>query len=592
MGAMEAEARTCQSCKNQFLIEPADFEFYKKIDVPPPTWCPECRLIRRLSWRNERFLFKRKEALNNKDIFSGFPESVSATIYHLDDWWSDNWDPLDYGKEYDFSRSFFEQYRELLYSVPWPAKSTLNMVNSEYCEQAGGLKNCYLYFNGNDSENCAYVVSGWNLKDCFDLYEARHTELSYDNYMADEAYRVFYSVNIEECTDIWFSRNLMGCTNCFGCVNLRNKNYHIFNQPYSKEEYKKYMDQLNLGSWKTVNELKEKAHAFWMKHPMRFTLAIQVQNSTGEHIERSKNLKECYSIHESQDLAYCQFIEPPTSDSYDYSNFGMGASEMYESLTCGFEVSRLKFCWETFNVGQNLEYSIFCRASYDLFGCVSMKKNQYCILNKQYTKEEYFALREKIIQQMRETPYRDGQGRVYRYGEFFPTDFSPFAYNDTMAQDFFPLTKKEAIEKGFRWRDIEEKEYQTTKNLSDLPDDIREVSDDILQELIQCGSCKKAYRIIQAELDFLRRINLPLPRFCYNCRYMERFKFVNPPKLWPAKCMCLGKAGKNEISQIEYQNTAIHSHGDDSCGIEFRTSYKPGRPELIYCESCYQAETV
>jgi len=549
-------------------------------------------MIRRLVWRNERFLFKRKDSLHGKDIFSGFHQDVPSTIYHLDDWWSDNWDPIDYGRDYDFSRPFFEQFKELLEAVPWPAKSVINMVNSEYCEQAGELKNCYLCFGGNNMENSAYVNRGWNVKDCFDLYETRHTELSYDSYMADEAYRVFYSVNIEECTDIWFSRNMVGCTNCFGCVNLRNKSYYIFNQPYSKEEYKKFIEKLNLGSHQTVEEMKQKAHELWKKNPMRFTLAIQVQNSTGEHIERSKNLKYCYSIHEGQNLGYCQFLEPPINDCYDYSDWGQGGSEMYESQTCGYEVNRLKFCWECWPSSQNMEYSMFVRSSSDLFGCISLKKKQYCILNKQYSKEEYFALREKIMTQMNEMPFTDKEGRVYRYGEFFPPQFSPFSYNDTIAQDFFPLGKDEAVKKGFAWRDIEAKEYQTTKTAVELPDDIKEVPDTILQELIQCATCKKAYRIIQSELDFLRRINVPLPRLCHGCRYMERFKFVNPPKLWPAKCMCIGKEGTNTGSEITYQNTASHSHGEGSCPNQFETSYKPGRPELIYCETCYQSETV
>lgn len=549
-------------------------------------------MIRRMTWRNERLLFKRKDTGTNQDIFSGFEPGIQAPIYHLDNWWSDNWDPMTYGRDYDFSRPFFEQYREFLYSIPWPAKSVINVVNSEYCEQAGGLKNCYLCFNGNEMEGSAYVVSGWNVKDCFDLYESRHTELSYDSYMVDEAYRVFYSVNIEECTDIWFSRNMTGCTNCFGCVNLRNKSYYIFNQPYSKEEYKKYIDQLNLGSYQTVDELRSKAREFWSKHPMRFTLAIQVQNSTGEHIERSKNLKDCYSIHEGQNLSYCQFLEPPTSDSYDYSNWGQGGSEMYESQTCGYEVSRLKFCFECWPSSQNLEYSMFCRSSSDLFGCVSLKKKQYCIFNKQYSKEEYFALRDKIIAQMNEMPFVDSKGRSYRYGEFFPIEHSPYAYNDTIAQDFFPLAKEEALARGFSWRDVEAKEYQTTKTAEELPDDIKSVEDSILQELIQCGSCKKAYRIIQAEFDFLKRIGLPLPRMCPNCRYMERFKFVNPPKLWPGKCMCGGKQSTNNSSQIIYQNAVAHSHGEEGCANEFLTSYQPGRPEILYCEQCYQAETV
>ena len=35
---MNQETKTCQNCKAQFIIEPDDFTFYEKINVPPPTW--------------------------------------------------------------------------------------------------------------------------------------------------------------------------------------------------------------------------------------------------------------------------------------------------------------------------------------------------------------------------------------------------------------------------------------------------------------------------------------------------------------------------------------------------------------------------
>jgi hypothetical protein len=57
---MNAETKNCQSCKQPFIIEPEDFNFYVKIDVPPPTFCPDCRLQRRMAFRNERTLYKRK----------------------------------------------------------------------------------------------------------------------------------------------------------------------------------------------------------------------------------------------------------------------------------------------------------------------------------------------------------------------------------------------------------------------------------------------------------------------------------------------------------------------------------------------------
>ena len=56
---MEAQIKKCQNCKKDFTIEVEDFNFYEKIKVPPPTFCPECRHIQRLASRNVKSLYKR-----------------------------------------------------------------------------------------------------------------------------------------------------------------------------------------------------------------------------------------------------------------------------------------------------------------------------------------------------------------------------------------------------------------------------------------------------------------------------------------------------------------------------------------------------
>ena len=56
---MQSEKRNCQNCKIEFPIESEDFLFYEKMEVPAPTWCPDCRMARRLLWRNLRSLYKR-----------------------------------------------------------------------------------------------------------------------------------------------------------------------------------------------------------------------------------------------------------------------------------------------------------------------------------------------------------------------------------------------------------------------------------------------------------------------------------------------------------------------------------------------------
>src|SRR3989344_4931716 len=106
-----SETKTCQNCKTSFIIEPDDFAFYEKIKVPPPTWCPECRNIRRMAWREDHTLYRDTCKLCGKSIISVYAPDGPFIVYCRSCWNSDKWDPLQYGREYDFSRPFFKQYR-------------------------------------------------------------------------------------------------------------------------------------------------------------------------------------------------------------------------------------------------------------------------------------------------------------------------------------------------------------------------------------------------------------------------------------------------------------------------------------------------
>ncbi len=187
----------------------------------------------------------------------------------------------------------------------------------------------------------------------------------------------------------------------------------------------------------------------------------------------------------------------------------------------------------------------------------------------------------KIIKHMSEMPYEDNMGRKYAFGEFFPPDMSPFAYNETVAFEEAPLSKEEAISQGYKWKDMEAKQYVPTIKSSDLPDSIDDVLDSVCTEVIACPNlgkietqCTSAFKILPDELQFYRQMNLPIPRYCPNCRYHERLKWKNPFKFYNRECMC------------ELEN---HSH-KEKCKNKFETMYAPDRPERIYCKECYQKE--
>ena len=110
---MRQETRNCQNCKKEFSIEPEDFLFYQKIKVPPPTFCPDCRLQRRMAHYNTFMLYKRPCDLCKKEVVSRYSADKRYKVYCPNCWWGDGWDSLAYGRDYDFSRSFFEQFSEL-----------------------------------------------------------------------------------------------------------------------------------------------------------------------------------------------------------------------------------------------------------------------------------------------------------------------------------------------------------------------------------------------------------------------------------------------------------------------------------------------
>lgn len=593
---MNPETRSCQNCASQFIIASEDFDFYQKIEVPPPTFCPQCRLQRRLAVRNERTLYKRSCGLCQKDIISIYHKDSPRVVYCSQCWWSDKWDPATYGKEYDFSRPFFEQWKELYERTPIPTLNVLQqtLVNTEYANQVGNLKNCYLLFNSDYSESCAYGTEIEDSKECFDSLMLNGCELCYGSINCSRCYRTFFSVDCEDSQNIWFSKNLVGCSDCFGCVNLRKKRYCIFNQEYSKEEYEKKIAEFSLGSGTNMAELARQAHELHLKFPNKYIHGRQNNGVSGDYVFNSNNVYQSFIVSEAQNCKYCLWmLIKPIKDCWDYTEYGENAQRMYESCNSGANVSDVRFSMFCYQNCARLDYCAHCPGMNDAFGCISMKKSQYCILNKQYSKEEYEALLPKIKEHMTSMPYKDMKGREYRYGEFFPPELSSFGYNETTAQEHFPLTQKEVEEQGYSWRESEERNYQVTLPLASIPDDIASVQEDILQQIIECehrGSCThqctKAFRLIPAELQFLQRIGLPLPRLCPNCRHGERLASRNPLKLESRSCQCAGSASLNKA----YTNTTAHFHSDSACTNQFETAYLSSNPSIVYCEQCYQAE--
>ena len=556
---------------------------------------------RRFAFRNERFIYKRPSDFSKKEIFSMFPAESHQRVYENDAFFGDSWDPLDYGADVDFSKPFLEQLYGLWKQVPIFSLSVIYGVNSDYSNNYTGFKNCYLVFNGNYAEDSMYGNGVNYAKNCIDFSHIDKSEFCYEvSFLADCA-RTFFSTRCTGSYNMWFSKKCSGCHDCFGCVNLKNREYHIFNEPHTKEEYERKLAEFKLNSYGGIEKAKEAAALFWEKFPNKYAETNKNVNSSGSYVYQSKNAKDSYLVLGLEDSRYCQYIlTPPARQCYDYTVWGDNAELVYESVASGLGLSHARFCWECWPENKNIEYSLYCANSSNLFGCVGVAKREYCILNRQYTKEAFFEMRSKIIAHMNDMPYKDKNGETYPYGEFFPIEFSPYPYNHTLAQERFPLTEAQAAATHALWKNPEEKNYETTMEWKDLPDSIEETGDDILHHTISCRSwsehrdraiehnCTGAFRITPQELEFYRRFHLPLPRKCYNSRHSERIAQRLPMKLYSRRCQCAGERSENGA----YRNLAAHQHhvANEHCPNEFESPYVPGSPHIVYCEGCFQAE--
>lgn len=588
-----SENRVCQNCKTQFTIEPEDFDFYKKIDVPPPTWCIQCRMQRRMAWgADSTTLYQRicQAPGHSERIVSTYPDAIKSPVYDAVFWASDGWDPLSYGRDYDFSRPFFVQMRELLDAVPVRTTEVINCVNSDYCLGATDSKNCYLCSGTFGSENSLYSHTLGFSKECIDTFICTFVEQGYDLVSVDKSFQTTSCAYSDELVNCDFMYDCRACSDCLGCVNLRSKKYCIFNQQYSKEDYKKERAKYDLGSYRVRQEVEKRHYELVLQHPRKYGYIINSPGSIGDNLVGTKNSQHVFqSLKDVENCKYGFVVGYGAKDSQDIAGAGLKSQLLYEAVSV-LGSSEVAFAYRVRN-SEDVRYSRECFDSSHLFACVGVKSKSYCIFNKQYSKEEYEQLVKKIRKHMDEMPYIDAKGRVYKYGEYFPPEFSRFPYNSAWAKHHFPESEKTALAKGFWWYVHPERPHTADLSMTEIPDHCRDAPSSITERTISCKNagkpvnCAGVFKIIPTELAFYKKFNIALPRECRFCRFDKQINLMTPYQLWSRRCEC-----KGVLQRTGYRNTGKHQHGEERCANEFQTAYAPERPELIYCEPCYNTE--
>jgi len=566
------EKKICLLSGKEFVITDKDLEFYdkmsptfdgKKFQIPTPTLCPEERQKRRLAFRNERKLYKRKCDATGKELISNYHAGVPFPIYNRDYWFSDAYNPSDYGMDFDFSKNFFDQFKTLTDRAPrFHIQQWEMMENSEYTNYVNDCRSCYLIFDSGFNEKCYYCNKLEQCKDCVESGFLTNCQQCFESFQCKDSYGLRCSNYCVNCSESWFIDSCIGCRDCIYCCNLVNKQYCFMNEQLTKEAYQEKLKLITQDQ--KITSRRDTFQKFLVKNPKKFIHGTHIENSTGDDLNNVKNVKSSFSMVESEDCAYCDLLTK-SKNCMDVSSFGDGIAWMYEICTGWLNTQNCSFGVTNLINSSNLLYCSIACGSKDCFGCISIKpKSEHMIMNKSYSTHEYETLCAKIITHMQSTG---------EWGEFFPHEISPFGYNETVANEYFPMTEEEVKKQGWNWYEWENKNTYIGTYYNPLPiskydekivgfETAQKNIDEILAGILECEVTKKPFKVMKQELAFYIENGLPLPTKHPDVRHQDRMDLRNPRILHERKC--------------------------DDCWSEITTTYSPDRPEKILCEACYR----
>ena len=559
MNTTSSLASSCATCGQTFTVENPEREFLREMGLPsPPRNCPLCRRQRRLAFRNERHMYYRTCDQSGARIIALYlQESLRKIVTFEQRSWRDysKMDPLYFGRDYDFSRPFFEQFAALKAVVPRPNLHNTNVENAIYGNHCVSNKDCYLAIGSDLCEGCYFTYWAIRCRDCFDCSLAYDCELCHscvDVRLCFNCHNVDSSENMMDCESCY---DCVGCADCFGCVGLRHKKYYILNENKSEQDYKLMVQKLR-ENLEARMEFQLRYEALRRRQPHCGVKNIQSENVIGDRLWRCLRCTDSFDLEKCDDVSHSTFgFEGRTCQDMDF--FGR-IEKLYE----GFSAFGQHSCISTIlcHFSHDTNYSEYCISCRDVFGSISLHHHKYCILNKQYTKEEYLAIVPRIIAHMKHTG---------EWGEFFPIQLSPFPYNFTVAQKYFPLTKEQIQTRGWLYEDDTHLEWERNQSYSGtmltLPEDDSAVDASICKQVLRCEKTGRPYQIMPKEFEYLRSRKRPLPRLHQDERNEVRMQRRNPQYLWQVKCQ--------------------------RCGKPTSSSYDPAMGYKVYCTQCYEQYT-
>jgi len=364
---------------------------------------------------------------------------------------------------------------------------------SEYLKEIGSWYPLVLSKDGNKLSRYPITDRVWSLSDTHEYEEMREwfieSGLAYDESISflDNYKKLFLQIPHPRM----LARNSENCDYVDDVINSKDSYLSFMiitdcsNNLYSLIVKENCHDIVN-----SINVLNNCSHVF---------MSNAVMNSY--NIFYSSNIINSSDVWFSSNLMACTIF----AGSYT-------ADDMYGVMICGINTSDIYCSYAVVDNCSNVFYSYALETCSYCIWCIGLKNKSYCILNKQYTKDQWEVLANEIFSSM------ESDNTLW---DFFSPELNPFYFNDTFAGLLWNYDKQEIEKHWYLWRedsikvDVNESwDIIPTNDLDDfesLENNTWSMDKEILKKVIQ-DDAWNYYRIVKPEYDFLMKHWLPLPR--------------------------------------------------------------------------------
>ena len=541
---------TCSESGQKYYFSQEQIEMYKKLEVPIPNVSPLISDKRQRAYIPGLELFKRDLATGQKGAITMYDPESKVVVWDNTEWYSDNFNGLNYGVTSNPDNLFFDQWKKLSWQTPrLSISNSPNNINSPWVVNAAKCQNCYFNHGGINNEELIYCDFCARVNHSIGSAGVVNSEYTFDSIQCDQSSNLFTCERCEGGLNLYFCLGCRNCSDCFGCVNLFRKKFCFFNEQLTEEEYRKKIADIDLGDRNVYQDYKQKALAIWDTSVRCAYRQFSCENVIGDDVARSNNaianfaiyIENSYDIFDASVIKHSCNISTANNLEYCYN-----CTSVEESYGC-------KMCL-TCTACSNVEYCEQCFDCEYCFGCIGLRHKKYCILNVQYTEDEYWIMLDKIKYSM----LKRGE-----YGNFFPYASSLLAYNTTSAMFFAPSSKENIERIGGRWYDLKKNnEINDNMEISEVPLNIKDADDSILKKIFKCPQSHRTFRIIKPELDFYRQHHIYLPNYHPNVR-----RQLNIERLLP---IYFEKFDCNQCHRESYKQIKEKDNGK------------------LYCDVCYE----